>query len=190
MNLKLAESYSFDGVEIRILNQSYLPDRILAIAKTPISTIEIGCDISLSAGETQVTVHKLLFNIAKSLAPKLIIDRAKEIASKIGLTPAGWRISRSRLRMLGSCNSRGIISFSPILVFVPQIIRDYIICHELTHLLQFNHSKEFHNLLNNFCIEITGLKERALKGKMYEILRDKNSLVYDIMHASFPRRGN
>ena len=43
----------------------------------------------------------------------------------------------------GSCSSKGTISYSWRLVLMPEDIQDYVVVHELSHLLEMNHSKEF-----------------------------------------------
>lgn len=43
----------------------------------------------------------------------------------------------------GSCSSNGTIMLNPALLFVPPEVRDYVIVHELAHLLEQNHSKKY-----------------------------------------------
>lgn len=43
----------------------------------------------------------------------------------------------------GSCSKNGNLSFNHLLAMLPIRIIDYIIVHELVHLIEFNHSKKF-----------------------------------------------
>jgi predicted metal-dependent hydrolase len=43
----------------------------------------------------------------------------------------------------GSCSSTGNLNFSSRLLFAPQIVQDYVIIHELAHLVELNHSDRF-----------------------------------------------
>ena len=43
----------------------------------------------------------------------------------------------------GSCSQKGNLNFNYKLLFLPAEIADYIIVHEVCHLLEFNHSKKF-----------------------------------------------
>jgi predicted metal-dependent hydrolase len=47
----------------------------------------------------------------------------------------------------GSCSKRGNLNFNYKILFLPMEARDYIIVHELCHLKEFNHSKNFWNLV-------------------------------------------
>ncbi|MEO0339176.1 MAG: M48 family metallopeptidase [Bacteroidota bacterium] len=43
----------------------------------------------------------------------------------------------------GSCSSNKIINFSTRLLFAPKVVVDYVIIHELAHLVEANHSSRF-----------------------------------------------
>ena len=51
----------------------------------------------------------------------------------------------------GSCNSAGVIHLNWRLIFAPIQVLEYIIVHELCHLKEFNHTKNFWILVKRFC---------------------------------------
>lgn len=51
----------------------------------------------------------------------------------------------------GSCSSKGNINLNMRLVKLPQELCDFIIIHELCHLIHRNHGTEFHKLVNTAC---------------------------------------
>ncbi len=52
------------------------------------------------------------------------------------------RLSSARTRW-GSCSHHGGISLNWRLVFMPMAVIDYVVCHELAHLKEMNHSPRF-----------------------------------------------
>lgn len=51
----------------------------------------------------------------------------------------------------GSCSSSGNLSFSWRLVFAPFDVFEYVVCHEVAHLREMNHSKNFWSLVKQIC---------------------------------------
>jgi predicted metal-dependent hydrolase len=53
----------------------------------------------------------------------------------------------SAKKRFGSCSTAGNISYSYRLMLYPEEAREYVVVHELAHLVQMNHSKEFYNII-------------------------------------------
>lgn len=47
----------------------------------------------------------------------------------------------------GSCTPQGHITFNTKLVMVPKALIDYVVVHDLFHLMELNHGCEFQQLL-------------------------------------------
>lgn len=62
----------------------------------------------------------------------------------------------------GSCSSTGNLNFSSRLLFAPQDVQDYVIIHELAHLVELNHSDAFWSLVAKAMPDYTE-KEKWLK---------------------------
>lgn len=54
---------------------------------------------------------------------------------------------RNQRSRWGSCSKRGNLNFNYKLLLIPDHLADYVIVHELCHLGEFNHSKDFWNLV-------------------------------------------
>lgn len=52
------------------------------------------------------------------------------------------RIGNQRTRW-GSCSSKGTLSYNWHLILMPETILDYVVVHELCHLIELNHSPRF-----------------------------------------------
>ncbi len=57
-----------------------------------------------------------------------------------------WRLVRMQ-KQWGSCSPAGVILLNPHLVKAPRECVDYVICHELCHLQEHNHSPRYYRLL-------------------------------------------
>lgn len=71
-----------------------------------------------------------------------IADRARVHESAIGVHATTISIRDPRSRW-GSCSGRGTLSFSWRLLLAPAEVLDYVVVHELCHLVQPNHSRAF-----------------------------------------------
>ena len=140
----------FNGLTITIKHQSYAPGQIITQAQLPHSIIEVGSNFDFNNNDVSHTISKMICRVAQRLAPNILLPRARELAHSVGKTPVGWSISNGH-RVLGRCDSNGVIALSYMLVFLPPHLRDYVVFHELAHLSELNHSARFHELCNKYC---------------------------------------
>lgn len=74
-----------------------------------------------------------------------VIDvRVKLYTQRFHLEYTRLRISSARTRW-GSCSTSGTLSFTWRLVMAPLEVIDYVVIHELAHLVEHNHSQRFWN---------------------------------------------
>jgi predicted metal-dependent hydrolase len=69
-------------------------------------------------------------------------ERLAHHAARLGVAMPSWRLSNARTRW-GSLSPKGVVSLNWRLAKMPGEILDYVICHELAHLRQRNHSAAF-----------------------------------------------
>lgn len=80
--------------------------------------------------------------ISKVVALHKIRQRVKHYAGLLGIKYGKVRITRSRKRW-GSCGKKSNLNFSIGLASVPPEVIDYVVVHELTHILVKDHSAKF-----------------------------------------------
>lgn len=86
-----------------------------------------------------------------------LIRRAREelpskvahYAQKMGLKPAGIRITSARTRF-GSCSAQNRLCFSWRLMDYPDAAIDYVVVHELAHIVHKNHGPRFWSLVEQY----------------------------------------
>lgn len=69
-------------------------------------------------------------------------QRIELYAPELAVPTPPFRLSQAKTRW-GSCNSRGVISLNWRLIQLPLQLVDYVVAHELAHLIEMNHSKVF-----------------------------------------------
>lgn len=73
-------------------------------------------------------------------------QRIELYASKLNVPKPPFKLSQAKTRW-GSCNSRGVIRLNWRLVQLPLQLVDYVVVHELCHLIEMNHSHAFWELV-------------------------------------------
>jgi predicted metal-dependent hydrolase len=81
-----------------------------------------------------------------ALAGAEIASRARRLAAQIGRDVARVTLRDTRSRW-GSCSARGNLSFSWRLILAPEPVLDYVVAHEVAHLIEMNHGPRFWQLV-------------------------------------------
>lgn len=129
---------------ITLLGQNYqLQITELPIIKTNITLQNDTLQISVPIKQKKLAA-KHFENWIKRYTQKTITNRVEYYAKKHQLKYQ--RISiKNQQSVWGSCSSKKNLNFSKRLIQLPLWLIDYVICHELAHLTQMNHSVEFWN---------------------------------------------
>jgi predicted metal-dependent hydrolase len=90
-------------------------------------------------------------NIAelRKLAKKILKVKVAYYAEIMGLKYGRITITGAKTRF-GSCSSKGNISFSYRLMLYPEAAREYVVVHELAHLVEMNHSAKFYAIIARY----------------------------------------
>lgn len=80
--------------------------------------------------------------VAKDFYPE-IIERVARLNLQHFNKPINKITLKYNLSNWGSCSTKGNINLSTCLLFAPSKVIDYVIIHELAHLVEMNHSKRF-----------------------------------------------
>ena len=85
----------------------------------------------------------------KREAKKYLKEKTEHYSAIMGLKYGRITITGAETRF-GSCSSKGNISYSYRLMLYPEAAREYVVVHELAHLLEMNHSKKFYEIVERF----------------------------------------
>lgn len=85
---------------------------------------------------------KKLIQWYKKRATVILQERVATIAESMQVSPAGVKVTSAKTRW-GSCSGTDHLNFSWRLIMCPPEVVDYVVVHELCHILHKNHSKSF-----------------------------------------------
>lgn len=94
------------------------------------------------------TVKPKLVQLYKNLAGQVIPRRVEYFSTRTGWVPAGVRIG-SASTAWGSCSGKNRLNFTWKLVMARPEEIDYVVVHELAHLVEHNHSARFWRLVES-----------------------------------------
>ena len=86
---------------------------------------------------------------ANEMMPDIIMPVVNQFKSKYHRSPAKISLKNMKSRW-GSCSSKANISMNIKLIKSTESCIEYVMAHELCHLLQMNHSKNYYTLLTEF----------------------------------------
>ena len=78
---------------------------------------------------------------------RVLINKRVEHFNQVYNFQFGRVSIKNQKRCWGSCSEKGNLNFNYRLLFLPEHLRDYIIVHELCHLVELNHSRRFWSLV-------------------------------------------
>ncbi|NYT05737.1 MAG: M48 family metallopeptidase [Methanomicrobiales archaeon] len=95
-----------------------------------------------AAGEVRYTTPGALKAALKTWLARDLEGRIERRSGEMGVSPPRLTIRMQRTRW-ASCSSRGTINANLRLIALPDHLREYIVVHELAHLIEANHSPRY-----------------------------------------------
>jgi predicted metal-dependent hydrolase len=112
------------------------------------------CYVILSESLKRITVHspndnkrkRAIIEFYRQHTSRILDERIRVFTSKLNLNFNRISVRYHRSRW-GSCSLKKNLNFNVMLSALPSDVIDYVIVHELLHLLELNHSKRFWDLV-------------------------------------------
>lgn len=148
-----------NSVDLTQREQSSLPAEIHTQNIEPLYWLELPPQNNYLSTEPNAPLLKLFRQAVKTYAEEVsqhYLHQLHELGHKVKYNKL--RVSEPKTRW-GSCSSLGNIGLNWRLIFAPREIIDYVIAHELTHLVYFNHSHNFWELLKHSFPEVGAAKK-------------------------------
>lgn len=126
---------------------AWITDRLSKIQSNPKEIIYLPAPLKKS------------FVLHREDARKLIEQKVSLVAGQYGVEYGRISIRNQQSRW-GSCSRKGNLNFNFKIYFLPPELQDYIVVHEVCHLLEFNHSPRFWDLVGKSSPDHKALRKR------------------------------
>lgn len=103
-----------------------------------------------------------MVEIYRNLAKKVLDHQVKKLSTHMRLKPQAVKINGAKTRW-GSCSSKGSLNFSWYLVMAEEDTVRYVVVHELAHLIEMNHSRNFWKIVEQVLPDYQQEKEKLKK---------------------------
>lgn len=143
------ERLAFNGEQLVLQVQVLAAQRKNARVERKENTLTVYVPMSADEDnevQVQAAVEKWLREQAR-LAFEASIDRQLHWFTEQGYARPVLRVKKMRTRW-GSLSARGYINLNMALMHYPQTVQDYVVMHELCHLVFAHHGAEFHALMD------------------------------------------
>jgi len=108
---------------------------------------------------SQLALHQAIDDFYKERAISKITPLTKKWSKVMSVTPEHISFRKANKRW-GSCSPANRISFNYHLMKVSTALIEYVVVHELSHIVYKNHSKEFWGLVGKFMPEYRDKEEK------------------------------
>ena len=139
------ESFLFLGENYTLVLKSGEKDDVYFENKNLIVTHQ-------GASTSKDKLKQQILNWYKERAKEIIPDRVVIHSEEMRLSYNKVRIKTLKTRW-GSCSSLKNLNFNWVLMMTPIEVLDYVVIHELAHLVHMNHSKRFWDVVATYCPE-------------------------------------
>ena len=124
--------------------------------------------IDFHNADIQTFIKRVINRMLLFEANQYLSDRYSRLASQHNLFAKDLSVGTASTRW-GTCNSRNEIRLSCRLMLLPDHLIDYIILHEMSHLVHKNHGKDFYALLDKLSANKSDKLNKELKNYSIEI---------------------
>ena len=140
---KLPKKKFIDGEVFKLLGKDLiLKLNISDTKKTYIKNDYIFLDLKNNTKNNKEKIKRELELFFRSFSERILKEKTLIESKKMNLKVKEIKV-RSYKNRWGSCSSNGNISYNWKLIMAPERIINYVIIHELCHLIHFNHSSDY-----------------------------------------------
>ena len=169
-----------------IKKESWIREQILKIEQAPVLKVNLEDEVLLFGdiysidSDEAFRLRELLFRLKnrtsqnilkcydifyKEYSKKYIIPRVEYFSKIMNLEYKEIKFRKMKSRW-GSCGSNKILTFNTELLKIKKELIDYVVVHELAHLVYMNHSKNFHALVEKYILNSKDIRKELKNIKL------------------------
>lgn len=157
------------GSRIKYLGKNYyteiISDTGVIEAKALFTGSRIKIFVNPKIDDKQEAILIAIEEFYKSKAYEKIMQRINQHIKNTGFEPTEIKIRKLEKRW-GSCTNGNKVIFNYEIAKLPFSLIDYVIIHELCHIKEKNHSKDFWNTVGKFVLNYKELEEKLEQAKI------------------------
>lgn len=96
------------------------------------------------------TAKRLIEDWLKRQALNVLTHKSIQFAERINTKPRNVKVRRTKSKW-GHCTLTGELQYNWLIILAPEAIVDYLVSHEVAHLIHHNHSADFWQLVEHLC---------------------------------------
>jgi predicted metal-dependent hydrolase len=136
-----------DGGRVEVCGEALIIRHVGGTSRTH----RVGDELHVAG--TREHVARRVRDWIRTEARRVLTARTHATAARIGKTVRGIRLGDPRSRW-GSCSPDGRLAFSWRLILAPPFVLDYVVAHEVAHLVHLNHGRRFWQLATTLAGDI------------------------------------
>lgn len=139
-----------DGQSISFLGKPVFLRIVISLFATPPLFRDGQLLVHVTDTTSEALTGQIVMQWYQGEARNLFRKRIAHYAPLLGVTPHMVKLSSARTQW-GSCTAKGVVRLHWQLIKMPQHLIDYVIVHELAHLIEMNHSAAFWQVVETAC---------------------------------------
>lgn len=135
--------YSYGKLELSVPNNFENPEELLHKHKLWIYRRHVEYTNTLHESSS-----KQLLNRSEEALREIVMFHVKSISHELGVMPEKVTFRRMKTKW-GSCSSKKRVNLNRHLMHLPESLIEYVVFHEMAHLIELNHSLRFWNVIDS-----------------------------------------
>ena len=113
----------------------------------------------MPSGLAEGEIKKACIKAYKMVAKRDLTEKTDYFAQQLSVAPTAVKINSAKSRW-GSCSAKKSINYSWRLIMADDEVIDYVVVHELAHILELNHSNRFWAIVESIIPDYRERKKR------------------------------